>query len=242
MAAPKRTKLEREEQLPEIQRLHNRGYSTREIAAKLGLSHVAIIRDLTEIADRYRREANIERGVEVKQRIAGLREVRKEAWEAWEKSKENRERQVKEKISDSLDKNGNPTADTVQRMKAVITTEGQLPANEYLSTILRTFEEEAELLGLYAPKKIAPTTADGTDLCQPLTDAERAAALARLHAFVGAAGGSPAPVRPDAADGSLSGGPGAGTPGCGPDAGPVAGESLAGDVEPGAAPLFPPGG
>jgi hypothetical protein len=153
MAAPKRTKLEREAQLVEIERHHNRGESVRDIAAGLGLHFTTIQRDLETIAQRYQGKTLVERTVAVNRMIATLRDVRKEAWEAWEKSKENKERQAREKISESLDAEGRPTAETLQRMKVVSITEGRLPRAEYLNIVLRTLKHEAELLGLYLPKE-----------------------------------------------------------------------------------------
>ena len=115
MAAPKRTKLEREAQLVEIERRHNRGESIRDIGAQLSLHFTTIQRDLKTIAQRYQDKTLVERAVAVNRMIATLRDVRKEAWEAWEKSKENKERQAREKISESLDAEGRPTAETLQQ-------------------------------------------------------------------------------------------------------------------------------
>jgi hypothetical protein len=154
MAAPKRTKPEREAQLLEIEQRHNRGESIRDIGAHLSLHFTTVQRDLETIVQRYRDKTLVERTVGVNRMIASLRDVRKEAWEAWEQSKENTERQVKELINESLDANGNPTAGTRQRMKVIHRTEGRLPKAEYLNIILRTLKSEAELLGLYAPKEM----------------------------------------------------------------------------------------
>jgi hypothetical protein len=131
MAAPKRTRLEREAQLLEIEQRHKRGESVRDIAAHLCPHFTTIQRDLQTIAQRYRDELLVERTVGVNRMIATLRDVRKEAWEAWEKSKKNRERQVQEKISEGLDVEGRPTAETLQRMKVVSITEARLPRAEY---------------------------------------------------------------------------------------------------------------
>jgi hypothetical protein len=152
MAAPKRTKLECEAQLVEIEQRHNRGESVRAIAARLGLHFTTIQRDLETIAQRYQDNTLVERTVAVNRMIATLRDVRKEAWEAWDKSKENQERQATEKISEALDAEGRPAAETLQRMKVIHRTEGRLPKAEYLNIILRTLKQESELLGLYAPK------------------------------------------------------------------------------------------
>lgn len=233
MAANKRTKLQREEDREEIADLHNRGYSSRAIRDKLNakrqglysLTQQQIVYDLETISQRFRDLANLHRMEHVQRQRAQLREVRREAWEAWEASKENREKKVTEKISESLDKNGNPTAKTLQKLKAVITTEGRLPASEYLAIILRTFEREAALLGLDAPAKIAPTNPDGTKPFEPLSDEERVACLQRLYAAVGAGNRSVAFAGADGADGSLSGGPGADSDRGGHDAGFLAGET-----------------
>jgi len=50
---------------------------------------------------------------------------------------------------------------------------------------LAVLTDEAKLIGLYAPVKVAPTNPDGKDEYAALTDEERAAALAALHASVG---------------------------------------------------------
>jgi hypothetical protein len=52
-------------------------------------------------------------------------------------------------------------------------------------------DSEARLLGLFPPTRIAPTNPDGTESYAPLTDAERAAALAALYARLGAGAGGP---------------------------------------------------
>lgn len=244
MAAPKRSKLERAAQLPEIERLHNRGYSSHEIGARLGLSHVTILRDLAEVAERYRQEAVRQRTEGVGFLRAALREVRKEAWEAWEASKSDLERTVQEKFTQTIPAglDGMSPQKAVEKMKAILTKEKRLPGGQYLALILKTFEMEADLEGFFAPTKVAPTTSDGTDLCTPLSDAERMAALSRLYARLGAADGEPTASGQVAADGSLSGRSGAGLERGGDDARSVAGDAAADPLEAGAAPLFPASG
>src|SRR5262245_16561978 len=76
-------------------------------------------------------------------------------------------------------------------------------------TALAVLRDEAEMQGLYPPRKIAPTTPDGgkpygTDL----TDAERHAALQALYARVGQGGGGAAAGGEAGADRPLLGRPG----------------------------------
>jgi hypothetical protein len=73
---------------------------------------------------------------------------------------------------------------------------------------LSVLRDEGELLGLYPPKKIAPTSPDGSKEYGDLTDDERAAALAALYAAVGKRSGSEAAEAQAGADGSLLDGPG----------------------------------
>jgi hypothetical protein len=73
---------------------------------------------------------------------------------------------------------------------------------------LACLRDECELLGLYAPKKVAPTDPGGTrEFTGGLTDDERRAALERLYARVRARGGGAPPDGPAGGDGPLLGGP-----------------------------------
>jgi hypothetical protein len=81
-----------------------------------------------------------------------------------------------------------------------------MSAGDY-RTALAAVRDEAELLGLYPPKKVAPTNPDGTQPYGQLTDAERAAALQNLYARVGAGGGGAAAGGDAAAGGPVLGGP-----------------------------------
>ena len=108
-------------------------------------------------------------------------------------------------------------------------------------TALAVLRDEAELQGIYPPKKIAPTTPDGGKPYGRLDDQARAAAVAALLARYGA--GDPGPAPDGEGD---SGRPPVGGPELGPDAGGDASRPLAapGAAEPGTAapaPLFPPG-
>jgi hypothetical protein len=74
-------------------------------------------------------------------------------------------------------------------------------------TALRVLQDEAKLEGLYPPTKIAPTNPAGDQPyeCNPLSDAERLAALRNLHARVGTPNGSPPPDGKDDEGGPLLG-------------------------------------
>jgi hypothetical protein len=88
-----------------------------------------------------------------------------------------------------------------------------------LSTARLVLRDEAELEGLYPPKKIAPTNPDGSKEYGTLTDAERVAALRALYATVGAGAGGTLADGTAGTSGSILGGPGAHPDGDGDDPG-----------------------
>lgn len=143
MAAPKRTELERAEQLPEIERMYSAGFSPREIGARFDLSARVVRRDLETIEQRYRDAELSERVAGVRRTIAALRDVRRESWETWQRSKKDRVRHVEKKVGDTI--------------RTTIITGGRLPDSKYIGMILRTVHQEAMLLGLYAPMQDVPT-------------------------------------------------------------------------------------
>jgi hypothetical protein len=61
-----------------------------------------------------------------------------------------------------------------------------------LRAALAVLQDEAALEGLYLPKKIAPTNPKGDEQYEPLSDADRLEALARLYASVGKGDGGEA--------------------------------------------------
>jgi len=71
---------------------------------------------------------------------------------------------------------------------------------------LACLRDEAELLALYPPKKIAPTTPDGRKpYLGEMSDAERAAAINQIHATLGARGGGPPSAEEAGTNGSVLG-------------------------------------
>src|SRR5262249_8871863 len=103
---------------------------------------------------------------------------------------------------------------------------------------LRVDQDRCKLLGLYAPVKVAPTNPEGTLPYAPLSDAERALALAVLHAALGPGGGGTLADGPDDCNRSLLVGPGADLDGRGLAPGPLASELAPNGAEPDPPALF----
>lgn len=70
---------------------------------------------------------------------------------------------------------------------------------------LAVLSDEAKLLGLYAPVKVAPTNPEGDQSYEPLSDTETAAALAALYARLGAETGNAPLDGQDAGSGQIPG-------------------------------------
>lgn len=162
MAAPKlKSEADKEAMLAEVVKWDGRGYSHREIAAKVGVSKAMIHHYLEEVKQRYLHTQLEARAVGVFSVVSQLRDVRREAWEAWERSKEDAVRKTSRKGPPRVprDKDGKPLPNAPRSKELVLLEltemlEGRLPANEYLRTILDTLKQERELLGLDEALKV----------------------------------------------------------------------------------------
>lgn len=155
MAAPKRSKFQREQDLEEIARLYLTGKTQQEIADQFGVSREQIKYDLEEIRQRWR-QSTVINITEAKQReLARLDELERAYWQAWERScgEKRTTRQETSQGSDGQDNN--------RRIRAIINNENLFGNPAYLAGIQYCISERCKILGLYAPAKVAPTTPDG---------------------------------------------------------------------------------
>lgn len=111
-----------------------------------------------------------------------------------------------------------------------------------IRTALAVSRDEAELLGLYPPKKIAPTNPKGDKPYGELTDEERWNALQTLLARMGAGTGDALVDGSDEPGRPLLDGPVPGDDRGGDEARPLAGGVIDEALEPGITPLFTSGG
>jgi hypothetical protein len=157
MRGPKRTPTQREADLEKAAKMDRRGFTQQQIADELGVHRTQIEYDLKALRKRYAATQLSETGEAVSEKVEQLREVRAEAWLAWERSKQDKEKRVNEKVTEPAEPSQSGAAgdaspktvrEEIQRVKDVITTEGRLPANEYLRTIIDSLAEECKLRGL----------------------------------------------------------------------------------------------
>jgi predicted transcriptional regulator len=176
------TKTVKEEVKAEIARLDRRGYSQTQIARRLRESGVASLSQpmvtyyLRQIRDEYKDVVRAERQAMITEKLEQLREVRAEAWDAWERSKGNTRKRVVEKAPVKDNEGEDPPSrmktsrgskaakrpelqveEVMRRIRVVVTTEGRLPASEYLQIVKQTVELEMKLLGLLEDKTVNNT-------------------------------------------------------------------------------------
>lgn len=156
---PKRTLTQREKDLQTAAQLDRRGYNQYAIAEALNISQQQVSFDLKAVREMYRKQTMEEMGVQIEEKRRQYRDLRIEAWEAWERSKEDARRVSEEavvpvKMEKSRGKVKVVEGGKPRTTKVTTTTEGRLPANEYLVTILKCLEAERQLDGLDPTKKV----------------------------------------------------------------------------------------
>src|ERR1051325_5538044 len=144
-----RTPEQRDIDRVEVIRLLCRGWTKQQIAEKLKITTQMVLADYTAVMKELveERTENVDQLRQLK--LQEYREVKKEAWEAWERSKGDWQKRVTEESSG----NSNTAGDT-SFYKTILTTEGHLPSNEYLRTIVACIDSERELLGINPPKNV----------------------------------------------------------------------------------------
>lgn len=157
MAAPARTKTQREADLERIAIMRLEGVPVRTIAAELRLSPATICRDIGTVIDRWKAQsvAAIDEYIAVE--LAKVEHLEATYWAAWNRSCRDRQRN-KAGRKDAPD----GTTDTVEKINE--RRDGN-PA--FLAGVERCIERRCKLLGLDAPTKLAPTMPDGKPLYRP---------------------------------------------------------------------------
>lgn len=175
------TDEERERVKAKVAELDRRGYNTYRISemmpALMGvtLSQPMVSVYLKQIREAYRKVQLQSQAELVAEKLEQYRELRAIAWDAYEKSLGDEERKQEEFVPPPQPKPGDrrkgftpdppppprgSAADILRRLKLIVTRTGRLPANEYLTTVLKTLEAERTLLGLDQAQKlnVAQTT------------------------------------------------------------------------------------
>lgn len=162
MAAPARTKDERERDLDEVARLYLQGMTQAAIAAQLSkdssrsytVTQRTISRDMEVVRKRWLDSSLRNFDAAKAQELAKIDNLEREAWESWHRSIGTR--RVTSTGRETGGRDGN-------KDKAQVRTEDMLGDPRYLAQIQSCIDRRCKLLGLDAPAKIAPTNPDGTE-------------------------------------------------------------------------------
>jgi hypothetical protein len=147
MAAPKRTKFERERDLERISAMYLQGYTQTYIAEEIGVSQPVIYRDLDEVKKRWR-ESSVMSMTEAKAReLERIDVLENTYWDAWRRSNEERTK--------------TRTSATEAGKAAFVEKETLIGEKRYLEGVQWCIEQRCKILGILAPVKQEMAGPDG---------------------------------------------------------------------------------
>ena len=142
MAAPKRSKIQRERDRVTISELYLKGWSQAKIGEYLELNQSQISRELSKIKAAWKAEATRDYDLHVDEQLRRLAMVESEYWEGWERSQTAKEQSLQEKLTEAA---------TSRDSKAKIQrrTETRIGDPRFLEGIVKCNQERSKLLDLY---------------------------------------------------------------------------------------------
>jgi predicted transcriptional regulator len=143
MAANKRTRAQRENDLEKLSEFTLAGKSQTEMAQLLGISQSQVSQDLKKLDDRWQKALH-NKGLHKAREIAKLNRLEMMLNEGWERSLKPKETKIAEKI----------TGGKSERTKAVSRHEQRDGNPAYTTAILAVIDKRCKLLGLNPPKRL----------------------------------------------------------------------------------------
>lgn len=151
MAAPKRSKIQRERDRLTIAELHLKGWSQQRIADFLELDKSNICRELKKIKAAWKAETIEDHNTYVQQELRRLAMLEAEYWGGWDRSQESKEISLNERLATGKDETGQ----VLGRIKQATRREQRVGDSAFLNGVLSCVRERAKLLDLY-PKEVKP--------------------------------------------------------------------------------------
>lgn len=151
MAAPKRSKIQRERDRLTIAELYLKGWSQQRIADLLELDKSNICRELKKIKEQWKSQAIEDHNLYVQQELRRLAMLEAEYWAGWETSQQSKEISLNERLATGRDEVGQ----VLGRVKQATRTEQKVGDATFLNGVLSCVKERARLLDLY-PKEVKP--------------------------------------------------------------------------------------
>jgi hypothetical protein len=171
MPRPRTEALELDQRRAAVAALYLQGRYQWEIGQALGIDQGTVSRDLKAIRERWKASALRDFDALKARELERIDHLERTYWEAWEQSKRPRETTSTEKTN----------AARGGRLKAALKKEAREGSPEFLKGVQWCITKRCELLGLDAPKKVAPTSPDGLEeYGTSLTDEQRLVRIVAL--------------------------------------------------------------
>ncbi len=145
MAAPKRSKIQRERDKLTISELHLKGWSQQRIADFLELDKSGISRELKRIKSEWKQETIEDHNLYIQQELRRLAMLEAEYWNAWERSQQGKETSLIEKLATGR----NDLGEAMGRIKSATRVEQKVGDAVFLAGIQKVIDTRSKLLGLY---------------------------------------------------------------------------------------------
>lgn len=144
MAPKGRTKAQILQEREIIAELYLKGWTERQIANYLELSHAMIHQELLKIRDGWSKRAIECYDLRVNKELRRLDMVERECWAAWERSQGTLQSELTERIATGRDGSGTP----VGRVRTMTKTEAKVGDVQFMNAILKVISERIRLLQL----------------------------------------------------------------------------------------------
>jgi len=151
MAAPKRTKTERERDYLKETELYLKGKYQVEIAEEIGITQQQVGYDLRIIQKRWIKETILNLDQHRIKELGKIDQLEREAWDAWEKSKDESNVKITYAKGLTQDKEGKLTSSSLDKTNKVEDGNGN---PKYLEIVLKCIERRCKMLGIDAPAKV----------------------------------------------------------------------------------------
>lgn len=141
MAAPKRTKVQREHDLARITEYYLKGYTQAAIAETLGLTQPIVSRDLMTVQKRWEEKSVIDLDAAKRRELARIDELEREYWGAWRRSLTQvvKTRTKRNHMGD----------------EAIVIREETSGNAAFLTGVQNCIDQRCRLLGLYEATKVS---------------------------------------------------------------------------------------
>lgn len=155
MAAPKRSKIQRERDRATIAELYLKGWSQSRIGEYLELDQSNVSRELKKIKANWKAESTRDYDLYVQEEVRRLSIIEAEYWDGWQRSQTSKEQTLQEKLTEVAEGSDS-------KVKAQKRTESRVGDPRFLEGLLKCVDQRAKLLDLYPNRNIVPVGSESS--------------------------------------------------------------------------------